>query len=202
MKHAVILAHPRPTSFIGTLAKGYAAAAESLGQRVALRDLYAMEFDPRLRAGEIPDVKGFAPGADVAAERELLADVDVFALFYPFWFNTPPAMMKGYLERVFGMGFSFTHTSGGTRPLFLGRKLFSVSSSGAPQDWVKQTGALDAERSLFDAHFAAVCGLTVVDHLHFGGIVPGIRADYVEGCVEKVRSAVLGHFKDSKESQS
>jgi NAD(P)H dehydrogenase (quinone) len=194
MKHVIILAHPRAESFIGSLASAYGLAARALGHQTELRDLYRMNFDPRLRAEEIPDAGGFAPGDDVKRERAMLADADVFALFYPFWYNAPPAMMKGYLERVFGMGFSYTHVTGGTRPMFVGRRMISVSSSGAPQDWVKQTGALEAERKLFDTHFAAVCGLEVIDHLHFGGIVPGIRADFVEHCAGKVRSAVQQHF--------
>jgi len=194
MKHAVIVAHPRATSFTCTLARGYVDAVHAVGHRTEFRDLYVLDFDPRLRADEIPDAAGFAPRDDVKAERALLADADVFAFFYPFWFNAPPAMLKGYLERVFGMGFSYSRISGGTKPLFAGRKMFSVSTSGAPQDWVRQTGALDAERKLFDSHFAAVCGLDVVDHVHFGGIVPGIRSDFVERCVDDVKAAVRRHF--------
>jgi NAD(P)H dehydrogenase (quinone) len=194
MKHAVIVSHPRTTSFTGTLARGYVDAVHAMGHRAEVRDLYALNFDPRLKADEIPDAAGFAPGDDVKAERALLADADVFAFFYPFWFNAPPAMLKGYLERVFGMGFSYSRISGGTKPQFVGRKMFSVSTSGAPQDWVRQTGALDAERKLFDTHFAAVCGLNVVDHVHFGGIVPGVRADFVERCVDDVKAAARRHF--------
>jgi len=198
MKHAIVFAHPRPNSFIATMAQAYAVTARGLGHQTEVRDLYRMEFDPVLKAQEIPDAEGFMPGRDVKAEREILGDAQVFALFYPFWYNAPPAIMKGYLERVFGMGFSYGHVTGGTRPLFVGRKLFSVTSSGAPQDWVKQTGALDAERKLFDAHFGAVCGHDVVDHVHFGGIVPGIRADFVEQCARKVRDAVKQHFGTGK----
>jgi len=194
VKHAIIIAHPRSKSFTSTLADAYALQARALGHRTEMRELYRLDFDPCLKAGEIPDAGGFAPEEDVKRERALLADADVFALFYPFWYNAPPAMMKGYLERVFGMGFSFSRIGAGTRPLFVGRKLISISSSGAPEDWVKQTGALEAERKLFDAHFAAMCGLESIDHLHFGGIVPGIRADFVERCAEEVRGAVRRHF--------
>lgn len=194
MKHAIIIAHPRARSFIATLATAYALEARALGHQTEGRDLYRIDFDPRLRAEEIPDAGGFAPGEDVKRERALLADADVFALFYPFWYNSQPAMLKGYLERVFGMGFSFSRIGGSTRPQFVGRKLISISSSGAPEDWVKQTGAFAAERKLFDDHFSAMCGLEVVDHLHFGGIVPGIRSDFVEHCAEQVRAAVRKHF--------
>ena len=43
-----------------------------------------------------------------------------------------------------------------------------------------------ASRPRFDEHFAAVCGLLVVDHLHFGESEPGIRADVVDSCAAQV----------------
>ena len=75
-----------------------------------------------------------------------------------------------------------------------GRKLISFSSSGAPTDWVIQTGAWQAVRTLFDTHFAAMCGMEVIDHIHFGGIVPGIRADAVAKHLETVRAKVAEYF--------
>ena len=75
-------------------------------------------------------------------------------------------------------------------PLLKGRKLISFTASGAPTEWVIQSGAWAAMRTLFDSHFASVCGLEVVDHIHFGGIVPGIRADFVERDMETVRKTL------------
>jgi NAD(P)H dehydrogenase (quinone) len=72
--------------------------------------------------------------------------------------------------------------------------MISFTSSGAPMDWVASTGAWDATRKLFDEHFASVCGLEVVDHVHFGSIVPGIRADAVERFLARVRETFTRHF--------
>ena len=189
MKHAVIVAHPNVKSFNLTMADTYAAAARALGHEVVMRDLYRVPFDPILKAGEIP-AQGFEAGEDVKAERALLRDVNVFCLVYPLWFNAPPAMMKGYIDRVFGMGFGFAPGAWGNTPLLDGRRLISISSSGAPRRWVEETGAWNAIRNLFDDHFAAVCGLAVLDHLHFGDIVGGVTEESVEGCADEVRDAV------------
>lgn len=124
----------------------------------------------------------------------MLADVQVFAFVYPLWLNTPPAILKGYWERVFGLGFAYGSRSGDNVPLLEGRKMVSFTSSGAPTEWVKSTGAWDAMRTLFDQHLAALCGLQIVDHIHFGGIVPGIRKDAVERQLETVASFVESHF--------
>jgi NAD(P)H dehydrogenase (quinone) len=194
MKHVVVVAHPNAESFTARMAEAYRAAAGELGHEVIVRDLYGMGFDPCLKAGEVPRPGGFAPAADVKDERGEIADADVFAFFYPLWFNAPPAILKGYIDRVFGMGFGYGMGEGGNEPLLTGRRMISFTSSGAPERWLKETGAWDAMRKLFDEHIAAVCGFTMVDHIHFDSIVPGITGEAVEGCAEKVRETVAAHF--------
>ncbi|HJR57252.1 MAG TPA: NAD(P)H-dependent oxidoreductase [Rhizomicrobium sp.] len=194
MKHVVILAHPNPTSFNASVAEAYVLAATALGHRVLVRDLYALGFDPCLNAIELPFAENFEPGADVRGERALLADADVYALVYPLWLNAPPAILKGYLERVFGWGFAYGKDGHGSEPLLTGKRLISFSSSGAPLHWVEESGAMQAIRALFDSHFAAVCGLTAVDHIHFGHIVSGIRADAVLKMLDEVGKSVRKHF--------
>jgi NAD(P)H dehydrogenase (quinone) len=194
MKHAVVFAHPNSKGFTATMAGAYAEAARGHGHQVIVRDLYAMGFDPCLKLEEIPGTHPPRAGADVVAEREVLKDVDVFVFVYPFWFNAQPAILKGYVDRVFCMGFGYTTGPEGMEPLLEGRKLLSFTSSGAPLAWVRDTGAWRAVRKLFDEHLSEVCGLTVVDHVHFGEITPGIREDAVRDCAQEVRLAFAEHF--------
>jgi NAD(P)H dehydrogenase (quinone) len=197
VKHAVIFAHPKPQSFTGSVAKAYEDAARRLGHSVVMRDLYRMGFDPRLGENELPFAADFQPGADVLAERKMLEDADVFALVYPLWLNAPPAILKGYLERVFGFGFAYGK-EGRSHPLLRGRSLISFSSSGAPLHWVQETGALAALGKLFDSYFAELCGLTFLEHVHFGGIIPMIREDAVAARLATVGGCVNKHFGGGK----
>ena len=125
----------------------------------------------------------------------MLADVDVFAFIYPLWFNAPPAILKGYVDRVFSMGFGYKPGFGGTEPALVGRRLISFSFSGAPDDWVRDTGALTALVTLFDRHVAAMCGLQVVDHVHNGGVTHNLREDAVTDILASIRQAVLNAFQ-------
>ena len=193
MKHAVVVAHPDPASLNATIAQTYADTVTNAGHEAVVRDLYAMGFDPCLKAEEIPGPAEPRFGDDVTAERALLADADVFAFVYPLWFNGPPAILKGYVDRVFGMGFGFTPAFGGTDPALRGRRLISFTTSGAPDAWVQDTGAMDALRRLFDDHLAGVCGLRVADHLHFGGMVSGITEAAFADVIAKVREAAARH---------
>jgi NAD(P)H dehydrogenase (quinone) len=176
------------------VANAYCAAVRAKGHEADLRDLYRMNFAPTLDADELPKPSGFSPGRDVLDERRLLARIDVFVFVYPFWMNAQPAMMKGYIDRVFGLGFAYGSVGRGNVPLLRGRKMISFSSSGAPKEWVVDSGAWDAARRLFDRHFADVSGLELVDHVHFGGVVAGIRKDVVERHLDCVREAVGKYF--------
>ena len=187
MRHVVVLAHPDPGSFNAAVANAYVEALRAASHEAELRDLYRLGFDPLLRARELPWHDDYAPGEDAVAERTRLAKADVIAFVYPLWFNAPPAMLKGYVERVFGMGFGYEPAEPGTRPLLAGKQLVTVSTSGAPGAWAEQTGVLPRLRASFDAYLAEVCGLTVLGHLHLGGVTPGIRDDAAEAMLDEVR---------------
>jgi NAD(P)H dehydrogenase (quinone) len=195
MKHVVIAAHPKEQSFTMSVARAYEHAAKAASHSVLLRDLYRMNFAPALMADELPWSEHWAPREDVRAERRLLADANVFVFVYPLWFNAPPAILKGYMDRVFGMGFGYQSSGGeGTTPLLTRAKMLSFSSSGAPTDWLVNSGAFEATRRLSDEHFAAVCGLTFLEHAHFGAIVPGIRPDVVAEKLDFVRGMFAKYF--------
>ena len=49
-------------------------------------------------------------------------------------------------------------------------------------------------RKLFDEHFAAVCGLDVLDHVHFGGVTPGLPAEQVKLQADVVRAKAAELF--------
>lgn len=103
-RHTVILCHPEPHSFTHVIANAYCDVVRAAGQDVILRDLYALGFDPVLKGYERPTIENPVRSHDVTAELEIISGSDVFVLIYPIWFGSPPAMMKGYIERIFGAG--------------------------------------------------------------------------------------------------
>lgn len=105
-RHVVVLAHPDPTSFNAAIAHAYCETVRECGQEAILRDLYAMGFDPILKNAERPDRREFEIAQDVRVELQNFDECDVVALIYPIWFGLPPAMMKGYVDRVIGAGVS------------------------------------------------------------------------------------------------
>jgi NAD(P)H dehydrogenase (quinone) len=172
--HCVIVAHPESDSFTMSVARGYCETVAEQGQRAVLRDLYRMNFDPVLKAEERSHGEHFEPGADIAAEIALIAEASALVLVYPIWFGTPPAIIKGYVERVMGAGAdpsSLTHHLGQSQPSLLrGKHLLSFTSSGTSQEWLSDQGAWSALQTIFDGYIARAFWMDTPRHIHFAKI--------------------------------
>ncbi len=167
-KHAIIACHPEEHSFTLSMAKRYAEAVEAHGHETVLRDLYRMKFDPVLGADERTGI----PAADVEQEWAALGKVDVYVLVYPIWFGTPPALLKGYIDRVFGAGRNRGQDDdGGPGELLAGKRLVSLTSSGSLKAWLSEKGVLGSLRTIYDRYFADVFGFGETHRYHFDGVV-------------------------------
>lgn len=197
MKHAIIVGHPDEASFTLAMAKRYQETVSSLNQMSIIRDLYRLDFDPRLQRAELPTRENWAPAADVETERALIGDADVFAFIYPFWFNTPPAIIKGYIERVFGVGFGYENlTGGGQNPLLTDRHLIHVTSSGSTNAWLNEQGAWLSMHNLFETYLARICGMRMRPHIHFDAIVPGLSERWISVNLATLESKVRECFAE------
>lgn len=116
-----IYAHPQPTSFNARLFRE-GSTALSLTHDLEITDLHAQGFDPVLgaqdfgrplgRPGNIVDLLGDAHAhgqvpADVAEEQRKLAGADLVVLQFPLWWYGPPAILKGWFDRVLTNGFAY-----------------------------------------------------------------------------------------------
>ena len=178
--HAVILCHPDQNSFNASVASAYCEAIGLLGREAVLRDLYRMNFDPVLKSTERPDALDFKPSSDVAAEIEAIRNSEVFVLVYPIWFGTPPAMLKGYVERVLGAGFSHRAVRMRTPHSFLaGKHLLSITTSGTSLQWLNEQGAWVSLRNVFDKYLASAFSMASCEHLHLPNVVDGMAKWHV-----------------------
>ena len=151
-KHAVIACHPEKKSFTLSVAERYAATVRAHGHEVVIRDLYRNRFKPVLRASE----RRGTPAPDVVHEWGQLGKIDVYVLVYPIWFGTPPAMLKGYIDRVFGAGRSRGQGGeGGPRERLEGKRLVSLTSSGSMRAWLNEKGVLMSLHNVCDRYFRA-----------------------------------------------
>lgn len=133
MRALVVFAHPCGESFSAALKDVVTARLAAQGWEVDLCDLYAEGFDPVLTAAER---RGYhdSPGntAPVQAHVDRLRAASALVLVYPTWNFGMPAILKGYIDRVFLPGVSFVLKDGLVAPgLTHIRKLAVVTSYGA-----------------------------------------------------------------------
>jgi putative NADPH-quinone reductase len=98
MNISIILAHPSPGSFNHAIAEQATAALTANGHRVSFHDLYAEGFDPVLPAAEIPSRADIPE--DIAEHCSEIAAADGIVVVHPNWWGQPPAILKGWVDRV------------------------------------------------------------------------------------------------------
>ena len=184
IRHLVVLAHPRHDSFNHEIARTYCEAVRECGQEPILRDLYANRFDPILET--IPEAPELAVLYDLTEARRC----DALVFVYPIWFGLPPAMIKGYVDRVLGAGFKPDREHPRADDRFLaGRHMLSFTTSASTNAWLGEAGQTHALREAFDNYLEKVFNLASTEHVHIDAVVEGLNANYAAEQLERVREA-------------
>lgn len=123
MNVLIVYAHPERRSLNGSLNDFMVRHLRAAGHEVQVSDLYAMDWKPQLDAADFPQrdpsqrfdasldsKRAYAEGtqaADVAAEQAKLRWADTVILQFPLWWFTMPAILKGWVDRVYAYGFAY-----------------------------------------------------------------------------------------------
>lgn len=105
----IIYAHPNKSGHCGFILEQTIKALDKSGQTYRLLDLYEMNYDPVLKPEEhyTSGQKKVTP--DNAAIQQLIKNETRFIFIYPTWWNSPPAILKGFIDRVMVAGFAFRY---------------------------------------------------------------------------------------------
>lgn len=105
----VILGHPAPKSYCRALSETYVAAARAAGHEVRQIALCELNFDPILHNGYASNQE-LEP--DLLMARDALTWAQHIVFVYPIWWGAMPALLKGFIDRVFLPGFAFKYRTG------------------------------------------------------------------------------------------
>ena len=194
MRHLVIAAHPSAKSFNHSVVEAYVSALKERGHRVECRDLYAMKFNPVLSARDLRAIAGDKASRDIRIEQTAIRRSDVVTFVSPLWWSGFPAMLKGYLDRVFCAGFAYVIKGQEYLPGLSGKKGVIITTSGATSEELKSGGTLRALKTVLDQGFIEFCGIEMVRHLYLSGIDPAMSPAVGEQHLEAVRSFVRRAF--------
>ena len=210
MHALIVLAHPEPRSFNAALADIAVETLAGQGHEVEVSDLYAMGFDPvehprhfakphdserfRAQTEQRHAWDSDATSPDVAAEIAKLDRADLLILQYPMWWYGPPAILKGWLDRVLVYGGLYTSRMRYDEGYFAGRRaMLSVTTGGTAESFAHNGRNADIELLLWPTNFTlAYMGYGVLPHFTACGVEGGIQ--YSEAGEVSVR---LEGYKDS-----
>jgi len=110
LRISIILAHPNKDSFNHALAVRVRDELAAYGHEVSFHDLHLEGFDPILPGGEIPSDAEVTP--EVAAYCAEIVEADGIVIVHPNWWGQPPAILKGWVDRVMRPGVAYRFLEG------------------------------------------------------------------------------------------
>ncbi|MBV8427450.1 MAG: NAD(P)H-dependent oxidoreductase [Hyphomicrobiales bacterium] len=182
MRVFIVHAHHEPKSFNGAMTREAAAALATAGHEVVLSDLYAMSFDPisdrrnfltikdpdRLRQqteeSHASENDSYAPV--LQAEMDKLVWCDTLILQFPLWWLGLPAILKGWIDRVFAVGRAYGGGRWFDRGVFTGKRAMCSLTAGGHSLMFSEHGINGPISSvLFPIHHGILqfVGFTVIE---------------------------------------
>jgi len=169
MNALIVYAHHEPASFCSAMLRTATAALRAAGHTVEVSDLYGMGFDPvsnrhnfttvadtaRLRQqaeeAHAHQEGGFSP--DLQTEMDKLVACDLLIFLFPLWWLGLPAILKGWVDRVFAVGVAY----GGGRYFGSGvmrgkRAMCVLSTGGSPASYDGSGHYAPIETVLYPVH--------------------------------------------------
>lgn len=148
MQALIVHVHPEPRSFNGALKEVAVKTLGALGYEVEVSDLYGEGFDPAEGPKQYTDradpavfsalaeqrhaANGGSLPVDVDREIARLKRADIVVFQFPLWWHAPPAMLKGWFDRVFVSGGLYTSRMRYDTGYFRGKRAVCSVTTGAP----------------------------------------------------------------------
>lgn len=193
MKYLVVYAHPNPASFNHAILETVVGELEKAGQEVVVRDLYGISFNPLLSGRDFAAMQGGSVTDDVRKEQEYIRSSDLLIVIFPLWWAGMPAMLKGYIDRVFTDGFAYSIKEDGIEGLLKGKKIHIITTTGAPREMYEEMGMFKSLSQTIDGGIFQFCGMELTEHTYFTAIPYIADADRKQ-MLEELKGFVKGRL--------
>ncbi len=180
MNILVVIGHQNQESFCHAIARTAVDALRSAGHEVVYHDLYAERFDPVLPQEEIPRDANLPPA--IRRHCDEVTAADGYLIVHPNWWAQPPAILKGWVDRVFRQGVVYAFGEDGSIDGFLkGKTALVLTTSNTPRDVEMQLFG-DPLENLWNACIFGFCGVEDFHRRNFESIIMSTseqRADWL-----------------------
>lgn len=188
MKALVVFAHPNPKSFNRAVLDTVTAELKKKGAEVRVKDLYATHWNPILAASDFEQLLGGKTPEDIAREQGEVTWADTLFFIYPIWWYSHPAILKGWIDRVFSFGFAYTMTDKGPEGLLKNKTATVITTSGGDRATAEQNGLLASIKATMVNGILGFSGITDVRHRNLFAV------PYVDDTARKKMLEEVGKF--------
>ena len=193
MKNLIIYAHPNPASLNHFFKQTVLESLENSAQEIVIRDLNEINFNPVLSLDDMSGQRMGQVAEDVQKEQDFISWADRIIFIYPIWWTGMPAIMKGYIDRVFSYGFAYRYDRGIQKGLLAGKKAIIINSHGKSNAEYEESGmdkalALTSDTGIFD-----YCGFEIQQHFYFDKADRATSEDIFEW-----QNQILSFLKEDK----
>jgi putative NADPH-quinone reductase len=190
MNVLVIIGHQQPGSFCHGIARTAVDALCRGGHEVVCHDLYQEHFDPLLPHAEIP--KGAPLDPAIGKHCDEVAAADGYIVVHPNWWGQPPAMLKGWIDRVLLQGVAYEFGPGGVVELLRGKRALVFTTSNTPRDAELELFG-DPLENLWKNCIFGFCGVKHFERLNFEPVILSTPQQR-EAWLAQVQQKVGEHF--------
>ncbi|WP_139995129.1 NAD(P)H-dependent oxidoreductase [Paenibacillus paridis] len=180
-KIVIVNGHPDSQSFCSALSDAYAEGVKSTDAQIRKIELSQLRFEPNLRFGyrqrtELEE--------DLIEAQKLISWADHLVFVYPTWWGAMPAILKGFIDRVFLPGFAFKYRENSNLwdKLLTGKSAHLIVTSDTPS-WYNRLIYRRAGLLVMKRNILQFCGITPVRITELGPIKPSSperRAEWLE----------------------
>jgi len=187
MQHLIIYSHLNPTSFTKAIVDEVEKNAIASGDEVKIIDLYGDQFNPVLGMPDIAhQFMGQTMPDDVKKYQDMITWADHLTVVYPMWWGQMPAMLKGFIDRVFSYGFAFSISENGAQALLKGKTASVFVNTNTPTAVYEATQMNTAQRRIIDGGIFGFCGIDT--EITFLGQVSSGSDELRKGYLEAIKS--------------
>lgn len=191
MKVLVIIGHQHKGSFCHAIAEAAVEELEAAGHEVIYHDLYEEGFDPILPHEEIE--KGSQKSPLIQKHCEEITAADGYVVVHPNWWAMPPAILKGWIDRVFCQGVAYEFGEAGAVITHLeGKRAVVFTTSNTPRDLELELFG-DPLENLWKACIFGFCGVDDFHRRNFESIVLS-TLDQRKAWLDEVRRIIQQRF--------
>jgi NAD(P)H dehydrogenase (quinone) len=194
MKVLVIVAHPNKTSFNHAIAATCFKTLTDNGQEVIIHDLYNENFDPILPFGEFPKDAILPP--IIQQHCNEVSQADGIIIIHPNWWGQPPAILKGWVDRVIRPGVAYEFLEGdsgeGVPRGLLKAESAIVFNTSNTETTREKTVFSDPLQAIWEKCVFCLCGVPKFHRRMFNIVVTSTEAERRGWLSEVV--ATINHF--------